>query len=328
MQSITKPSVDRATVDALVTAAFGPGALPVRSRPITDGTYNTIVRVALADGRTAMLKVAPAPDAPQLSYERDILRTEALFFDRAAGLDGVPTPRLLSTGFERSLVPGDFVFMTEVPGRSLSALHASLAPEELAAVRRDLGGVVARLHTVRGDTFGYPQAASAGSWAEAFGGMAEVILADAERLGADLTRPAAEIRAAVTGALGLLEGVTVPVLVHFDLWDGNVLVEGSRVSGVIDGERAFWGDPYADFASLALFGDIEDDAAFLEGYRAAGGSVAFTAGNRRRIALYRVYLYLIMLTEGSVRGYTEEQSAKLRDFLGPLLAGDLAALKG
>ena len=36
----------------------------------------------------------------------------------------------------------------------------------------------------------------------------------------------------------LLEPVTTPVLVHFDLWDGNVLLDGARVSGIIDAESA------------------------------------------------------------------------------------------
>ena len=57
------------------------------------------------------------------------------------------------------------------------------------------------------------------------------------------------------------------MLVHFDLWDGNILVEsdpaGHRIGALIDAERAFWGDPLAEFVSLALFGDIERDTAFL-----------------------------------------------------------------
>lgn len=62
------------------------------------------------------------------------------------------------------------------------------------------------------------------------------------------------------------------------------------VSGIIDGERMFWGDPLAEFVSPALLGDIEDDADFLAGYAAAGGRVAFDAPARLRMALYRCSL--------------------------------------
>ncbi len=52
----------------------------------------------------------------------------------------------------------------------------------------------------------------------------------------------------------------MPVLVHFDLWPGNILVERpaageARIGGLVDGERMFWGDPLADFVSLALLGE-------------------------------------------------------------------------
>ena len=41
--------------------------------------------------------------------------------------------------------------------------------------------------------------------------------------------------------------------------------------------------------------DIEQDTAFLRGYRGAGGKIAFDAAERERVALYRAYLHLIML---------------------------------
>ncbi|NUU20060.1 MAG: phosphotransferase [Streptomycetaceae bacterium] len=329
--SITKPAVDQATVDALVTAVFGPGALPAPGVEATEGSYNTVLRVTLADGLETVLKVAPAPDTPQLTYEADILRTESLFFTRAAEVDGLPTPRVLSSGFERLILPSDFLFLTAVPGRPLDRLRGELSPSELAAVRRDLGRIVASLHTLHGDAFGYPQAAPSAGWRDAFAGMADAILADADRLGVELPRPTGEIRSALSRNLALLDAVETPVLVHFDLWDGNVLVapgdDGTpRVGGVIDAERAFWGDPYADFVSLALFADIEADTDFLDGYRAVGGTAEFTPEVRRRIAMYRVYLYLIMLTEGATRGYPDEVAAGLRKWIEPFLAGDLALL--
>ena len=84
------------------------------------------------------------------------------------------------------------------------------------------------------------------------------------------------------------------MLVHFDLWDGNILVEsgpaGRRIGALIDAERAFWGDPLAEFVSLALFGDIEQDTAFLHGYRAPAARSPSTLPARQRLSLYRAYL--------------------------------------
>ena len=145
--------------------------------------------------------------------------------------------------------------------------------------------------------------------------MVNAVLADAETFAVTLPRPVADIQEWFDARAPVLDEVTTPVLVHFDLWDGNILVEstaaGHRIGALIDAERAFWGDPLADFVSLALFGDIEQDPAFLRGYRAGGGTATFDFAARQRLSLYRTYLYLIMWVEAVPRQASQER----RDWL-------------
>jgi len=75
--------------------------------------------------------------------------------------------------------------------------------------------------------------------------------------------------------------------------------------------------------SLALFHDIEQDAAFLRGYRDEGGKVTFDPAERERIALYRAYLHLIMWTEAVPRQYDDERVAWVRGFAFEPLAATL-----
>lgn len=63
----------------------------------------------------------------------------------------------------------------------------------------------------------------------------------------------------------------------------------------------------ADSVSTALFGDIEEDAPFLDGYRGAGGTVAFDDATRQRLSLYRAYLHLIMWIEAVPRRASRER---------------------
>ncbi len=120
-----------------------------------------------------------------------------------------------------------------------------------------------------------------------------------------------------------LRGVTRPALLHFDLWDGNVLVapDGS-LSGLVDGERYLYGDPLLDLVSPALLRRIEDepDHPFLAGYRSA----RFDEAARTRLALYRVHLYLLMIAEGPSRGIALTDGR--HDHLTALLEAELAAL--
>jgi Ser/Thr protein kinase RdoA (MazF antagonist) len=290
------------TEKALAAAGIDPASV-VASEDIGGGTYNTAIRLKLSDGRRLVLKIAPS--APGLSYEHDLLDTEAEYYRRASG----PLPSVVGAG------PG-FLLMTELPGVPWSQVADGPRPH------RELGGVVAGLHKTTGEGFGYPQDPLRPTWPVAFAAMVDAILGDAVTYEVRLPRPAAEIAHLVRRHEPLLELVTTPVLVHFDLWDGNILLDDGRLSGIIDAERAFWGDPVAEFVSLALFGDL--DPALVEGYRAAGGPAEFDLPARRRLALYHVYLDLIMLVEMVPR---KDDDADRARFLSGRLAEDVDALQ-
>ncbi len=83
--------------------------------------------------------------------------------------------------------------------------------------------------------------------ATAFGAMLDTILAEADQYRLTLPRPADVIQRRAARHEGVLDEVTTPVLVHFDLWDGNILLDldggALRIGGLIDAERAFLGRP-------------------------------------------------------------------------------------
>lgn len=294
--------------------------------PLGGGTYNTVEDVRLTDGTRLVLKTAPA--GPGLSYETGLLRSEAEFC-RAAAEAGVTAPRIVAVVDG----PGALrLLMTACPG---VPWDDTLTEPERGALRAELGGQVARLHRLTGPGHGYPSGALgplATTWRAAFAAMFEAVLADAERYGAPLPRPVGEVARAARSGYGALDEVTAPRPVHFDLWQGNVLVDRPaggavpRIGGLIDGERMFWGDPLADFVSLALLGDIREDEAFLAGYRGAGGRADFDAPACRRLALYRAYLYLIMLTETVPRAVGEEAGRWVRERVAPELSAALDEL--
>ncbi|MEU2914495.1 phosphotransferase family protein [Streptomyces massasporeus] len=302
----------------LAAAGLDPGRL-AHVAPMAGGTYNTVEELRLTDGGRYVLKVPPAATVPGLRHEKRLLVSEAEFYRSAARAD-VPAPHEVSAG-------DDFLLMTAVPGEPWDGM---LTDAEQMALRTELGRQVARLHRVTGPGFGYPSGALgplAPDWRTAFTAMFDAVLDDARCYGARLPRPVDAVARTAASAYGALDEVTGPCLVHFDLWRGNILVDRTgaeaRIGGLIDGERMFWGDPLADFVSLALLGDIRQDEEFLAGYREAGGRVRFDAGARLRLALYRAYLYLIMLTETVPREAGEEQRRWVRESVAPELVAAL-----
>ncbi|MDG9703225.1 phosphotransferase family protein [Streptomyces sp. DH37] len=319
-------------IRGMLAAAGLPAGQVVRCERLPGGTYNSVHRITAADGRELVLKVPPPATAPCLRYERGILRGEAVFHRAAADAGGVPVPEVVHED-RGGAGAGPFLLMSACPGTPWDAVAETLEDGERSRLRGELGRLVARLHTVTGPAFGYPAesvAPLAPAWRPAFTAMLDAVLDDAVRYGVRLPRPAALIRRRVHAASPVLEEVTVPALVHFDLWQGNVLLTGApgarTIGGIIDGERMFWGDPLADFASSALFGDIEDDPAFLAGYASGGGRTGFDAAARTRMALYRCYLYLIMLVEVEPRRYPAGHRAWVRRHVTPHLEAALDAL--
>jgi aminoglycoside phosphotransferase (APT) family kinase protein len=106
-------------------------------------------------------------------------------------------------------------------------------------------------------------------------------------------------------AFDALDEVDTPRLVHWDLWDGNVFVDPAtgQVSGLIDFERALWGDPLME----ANFVFWQSSAAFLEGY---GTPMLDTPAKQTRRLLYNLYLWLIMVIECYYREYENDNQEK------------------
>jgi aminoglycoside phosphotransferase (APT) family kinase protein len=311
VESRTKRRLDAGELERLVAAAFGSNARLATVRELTDGWFNAAYAIELDDGRKAVVKVAPPPKLRLLTYETDLMRTEIEFLTRAAAA-GVPVPRVLYSDLSRTLLESDFLVLDWLEGVPLDTLE--LDEDERADVRRQVGALAARLHAVGVPMFGYPRPGSATwqpTWRASFLAMVGDVLDDARALASDLTGSPDEIEALVAAHAGVLDDVTEPALVHFDLWDGNVFVRsvgGSWVvEAVIDGERAFYGDPCAELVSAAGVGEVDLAVDFLAGYAAERGELLVVTDRvRRRHVLYSVYLLLIMCTEGATRGFDDE----------------------
>ncbi|MER5551231.1 aminoglycoside phosphotransferase family protein [Streptomyces sp. NPDC002793] len=322
------------SVDATAAVLEAVGAHePASVEPLTGGTYNTVSRVTFEDGRDWVVKIPP-PHPTGMSYEQGLLVNEVTFYGAAAEV-GSTIPRVVHSELDPGAPAGAYVVMTTCQGQPWNAVADELTVGETAALRREFGSIVGRLHAVTGPSgFGYPAGCLgplSPTWREAFTAMTDAVLTDAERYGARLPFPVERIRAVLAGASEVLDEVTRPALVHFDLWQGNLLVTGEpgarRIGGVIDGERMFWGDPLADLVSTSLFGDPETDLDFLAGYAAATGApLVFTPSVRRRVDLYRGYLYLIMLTETVPRGAGPEAVARTWQEVAPRLVTALEQL--
>jgi aminoglycoside phosphotransferase (APT) family kinase protein len=205
---------------------------------------------------TVVVRVAPEGSAgASLALETALLR--------AAHDVGVPVPEVLAA-------EGDAMVMAYVEGEALAPklLKSGLDGAVLAA---ECGRALARLHTI-GAVEGLP--------------VQEPVDAARDFLDAGHEpHPAIEI-----GLRWLAEHRPPPLptaVVHGDFRLGNLMVDGSRLSAVLDWELAHWGDPREDlgwlctkswrFGRAAPVGGFADYAPLLDAYNAEAGTAVTVA---------------------------------------------------
>lgn len=196
--------------------------------PLSGGDLSQVLRLHLADGRRVVAKASPAA------------AVEAGMLARIAAA-GVPAPRVLAHD-DRVLVLGECADRGGLTGPAWA----------------DLGRVLTRLHACRGSQYGWPCDYAFGPVRIANAPMADWprfwaerrLLAEAAHLPAGLRH---RIDRLCSRIAALLPRHPPASLLHGDLWTGNILTDGRRITGLIDPACCF-GDAEADLAMLTLFG--------------------------------------------------------------------------
>lgn len=307
MESITKNRQPAPVLRAMVARAYGDGQVPEGdgwAEELGHGWFNVAYLIRLRDGRRVVLKIAPPAGVEVMTYERDMMRTElhALALIRQQTAVAVPDVHHYDTS--RELCDAEYFFMEYVNAENLGIVIDRLAPEPRAAYREALGVVNRELNQIKADHFGRLLDGDPGAtWPTVFLGMLEDVLRDGQRRGVGLGFDYDLIRAMVAECAWCLDEVVDPVLVEWDMWESNVMIRDGAIVGIIDHERAFFGDPLieAGFAGTELPEAFGDPEPFMRGY----GRRVVTDPERLRRRLYNLYLILIMTIETVYRGHTD-----------------------
>jgi aminoglycoside phosphotransferase (APT) family kinase protein len=217
----------------------------------------------------------------------------------------MPVPEVLAYDPSRQVLPSPFYCMTFVPGESLHKLHKQLTEEEYTAIQGEAGRLLAQMNQITGGYYGYfahPDYQFK-TWSQAFPAMLAGIFQDGRDAQVELPVPYADVEALAAQAYFALDEITIPNLVHWDLWDGNVFVDPAtrQITGMLDFERCLWGDPLME----QNFANIWDVTGFIAGY---GKDMLQTRAQKLRRSLYNLYLFAIMVIECTYRQFpTQDQ---------------------
>lgn len=314
---ITKNHQSPETLRAMAAAAF-PDKQLLEVKELTEGMFNAAYRMDFADGTAAVAKIAAGSAEGFLSNEVNLMAAEVAAMELLRK-EGVPyVPRVYYSDFSRSLCSGPFFIMEMMPGSSLFALRDEMTKALRSSALFEAGQLQRRLTEVRGEGFGLlGDERRFAALYDMLVYMFTNLLGDAARISLDFGFAPQELWARLARDRAAFDAVTVPSLVHWDMWEGNIFVKEGRLSGVIDWERAMWADPFMD----DRFRTRNHNPDFFAGF----GQGEFTPEESRRIRWYDLFLNMTMMAENYYRQY-EDMEDQLR-WLAPQLKDAWAALE-
>ena len=265
----------------------------ISARLLGGGLFNTTYLADTKEHGRVVLRAGPVNRHLLLPYERFLMEAEVEVY-RLCAEHGVPASEVLAADVSKTAIGRDVMFVRYIPSVPLSECEESLSEDERDEIFGSLGRAMRVFNGIRGNRFGriadVLHGGGFGHWSEA--------LAKELNEWETVCRPAGLIpdacyagyRKAFETAEKALDAVTVPRLLHNDLWSGNVLLscddKGKRhFAAVIDADRAIWGDP-----DMEVFWLGRGTEAFRKAYDEQMPEE--TPERRTRLSFYRMLSHL------------------------------------
>ena len=249
-------------ITAMCQRGFGSEVKIESAKELSGGTFNETYLIELTGKTRVILRVAPPLRADTYWDDVALMRREhniQPFFASLATL----MPKTIMADFTHQVVQRDYLFQTYIEGERWSDIEDELTPDENLELWRQCGKIVKQMHQTTGERFGYPQPGHQSTrWSE-------IILDRFTRLAESMLVYQLEATAFTTisdcaGAnASVFDEIDTPGLLHYDLWTFNLIVgrdDGDKpiITGVLDADRACWGDPMADWIMFLLLARQDD----------------------------------------------------------------------
>lgn len=271
----------------------------ISSEPLTAGQCNALYAVTLADASRCVLKVASADGIGLRRGERWLMRSEIAAMRLAEPLPDVPAPRVLFSDDTKTVCSAPYFIMEYVDGELMGKMRRGWTEEEREYWYEKIGRLIRAYTSVTNDAFGI---VAGERWFRSlydfYRDMLVMMLDDAEEYRVDLGADRDSLLERLALSRPSLDAYTVPRLVHYDLWENNLIVRDGEIVGVLDWERAIWSDPLMEERFLRY----ARHPAMLRGY----GQETFSPEERERMLWYDILMDAAFMVDVYTRQYTDD----------------------
>lgn len=233
---------------------------------LSGGMFNTTYHVrSKASGLDAVLRLGPVNRHLLMRFEENLMEAEKYVYELCRK-EKIVCSEVLVCDTSRKWINRDFMIVSYIP--SVAMLNAQLTQEQKIPLYTEAGRQAKKLHCITNQTFGRVSEILSGL---SFSKWSEYLLSELEDICSRLVRDKGikseemiRARQVLMKYQVCLDEITMPRLIHTDLWEGNILLDSrkkDRITAIIDSDRAIFGDPDYDLACPWM-----TNAAFLDGY--------------------------------------------------------------
>ena len=295
---ITKNRQSESTINEMIKKAF-PDKTAAGIKELTEGMCNVTYNIMFSDGEECILKIAAKDTSGNTSNEICLMAAEVNAMRLVREKCSFKVANVLAYDCSKTICDGDYFFMEKLPGTNYSFIKEKLPEETNRKITHEIGEISRQLCTITNPQFGFlGDTKRYDRLSDFVQTMLQNLIEDAKKKNVDLGCDINNLTEEFKKEKYIFDEVTFATLVHWDMWEGNVFVEEEHVSGIIDWERAMWGEAFMD----DRFRKHNRNADFLEGF----GKKDFTETELKRIRWYDIILYMTMMIEVFYREFEDK----------------------
>ncbi|MCR5274547.1 MAG: aminoglycoside phosphotransferase family protein [Clostridiales bacterium] len=307
--AITKNKQSVETISNMAEKAF-PDKRIAAVKELTEGMCNVTYDITFEDGSESILKIAAKDRRGNTSNEVNLMQAEVTAMKLASENCSFKVADIQYYDTSNTICDGHYFFMEKLKGDNFAFVREKMSEDAIAIVDTEIGKISRELSQVKNPEFGFlGEDKRYDSLFLFVKHMLENLISDAGKKDIDIVYDGQTLLNQLETDKSAFEAVKEASLVHWDMWAGNVFVNDGHVSGIIDWERALWGEPFMD----DRFRMHNRGEHFLEGF----GQTSFSEDELKRLRWYDIILYLTMMIEVYYREFEDEgQYFWAREMLG------------
>ncbi len=267
-------------------------------KELSGGWFNRIYSAcSCIDGKSYVIKFAPQKNAPVLTHERNIMKSEVECYSLVANQTDIKIPQVIFSDFTNTIVPTDYFIMEFVDGVRLD--KAKLSKADRDSVDDKMAWILSEFHKVKRDGYGYDRVGLKNDFKSALTHMTSMLIKDCSAHNKSC-RIGEKLLSYIEIFASELDDVP-SVLVNFDLNSLNAFYnkneKGEIDIAVIDLERFYFGDPIGDFVIQNISKPMKGKSIVSLYNKYATDKINCDKNADIRLQLLCAYLSAIMYTE-------------------------------